>query len=197
MEINISGKHIDLGEALQTHVNGRLQEGIKKYIDRVNTVNVVFSKQGHLFRADIHANTGTHSHVAINSRGQNADVYNAFDEAAEKIEKQLRRYKRRLTDHHQRQSESAKFIAAVDYTLAPEAESAEESVEAAPAIIAEKAANIETLSVSEAVMRMDLADVPAIIFFNSANGRLNVVYRRGDGNISWLDPEAEGQKAAA
>lgn len=192
MEINISGKHVELGEALQKHIENRLHEGVKKYLDRVTQVHVVVTKEGHEFRADIHANTGTHEHVAINGRGQNEDVYSAFDHACEKIEKQLRRYKRRLTDHHAR--EVAGKMPAMDYVIRSNHEE-EDSTEDAPMIIAENAMHIETLSVSEAVMRMDLADIPAYMFYNSKNGRVNMVYRRADGNISWVDPERMEQAA--
>ena len=192
MEINVSGKHVELGEALQTHIDTRLHEGVKKYLDRVTQVHVVITKEGHEFRADIHANTGTHEHVVINGRGQNEDVYAAFDEACEKIEKQLRRYKRRLTDHHAR--EQMAKMPAMDYVIQADHEM-EDSTEDAPLIIAENAMHIEMLTVSEAVMRMDLADIPAYMFYNAKNGRVNMVYRRPDGNISWVDPERMEQAA--
>lgn len=191
MEINVSGKHVELGEALQAHIENRIHEGVKKYLDRVTQVHVVITKEGHEFRADIHANTGTHEHVEVNGRGQNDDVYAAFDTACEKIEKQLRRYKRRLKDHHAR--DVADKLPAMDYVIQPSQE--EEASDDAPMIIAENAMHIETLSVSEAVMRMDLADIPAYMFYNSKNGRVNMVYRRPDGNISWVDPERMEQAA--
>ncbi|MCI5049847.1 MAG: ribosome-associated translation inhibitor RaiA [Rickettsiales bacterium] len=190
MQINISGKNMDLGEAFQNHVEARLEEGISKYLDRVQIIEVVATKEGHLVRVDIHGNTGTHSQLMINSRAEAGDIYAAFDQAADKVEKQLRRYKRRITNHHKtRQSnEDVQLTQAKHYTLAPEAgEELEE--EAKPIIIAESPTNVETLTVSEAVMRMDLADLPALMFYNSAHGRVNVIYRRPDGNIAWVDPE--------
>jgi ribosomal subunit interface protein len=100
MKINITGKHMELGSAFQAHVEGRLHEGISKYLDRINQLDVVATKDANRVRVDIHANTGTNSHLTINAHGEAGEAYAAFDQAAEKIEKQLRRYKRRLTNHH-------------------------------------------------------------------------------------------------
>lgn len=188
MQIQISGRHVDLGDSFRTHAEGRLGEGVQKYLDRVTKVEVVVSKESHLFRVDIHGNTGTHSNIAVNSRASATDVYAAFDQASDRLEKQLRRYKRRLSDHHAGKVEARQYLAK-KYVLRPEEENAELAEQGAPAVIAEKATEVETLTVSEAVMQMDLRDLPALMFFNSAHGRLNVVYRRVDGNISWVDPE--------
>ena len=194
MNIMISGKHVDIGESLSSHIEQRLEDGVSKYLDRVVALNVVITKEAHLFRVDINGNTGTSSGLIIKSSAQAADVYACFDAAADKIEKQLRRYKRRLTNHHKQQgaavSEAAPSVKARKYVLEPEAE---HHTEDSPVVIAEKATDIEKLTVSQAVMKMDLADLPALMFFNSASGRINVVYRRTDGNISWVDPE---EKAA-
>ena len=100
MQITVSGKQVDVGESLRSHVETRLAEGVSKYLDRVTTVNVVISRESHLFRSDITVNPGTHSQITIKSRAESPDVYASFDAAAEKVQKQLRRYKRRLTNHH-------------------------------------------------------------------------------------------------
>ncbi|MCH2547561.1 MAG: ribosome-associated translation inhibitor RaiA [Alphaproteobacteria bacterium] len=199
MQIKVSGKQVDVGESLRTHVEERLSENIPKYLDRVTQCDVVISREAHQFRADIVLNTGTHSHLIVKGRADAVDAHTAFDGAAEKIEKQLRRYKRRLTDHHKSERHEPVNMGeaesrATKYVLASRNEE-EESNEEAPLIIAEKATSMETLTVSEAVMRMDLADLPALMFYNKANGRLNTVYRRTDGNISWVDPAQ--QEAAA
>lgn len=190
MQITVSGKQVDVGENLRAHIEKRIEDAIHKYLDRMVAVDVVISREAYLFRADIHGNTGTHSGVTIKSRGEGADAYIAFDAACDKIEKQLRRYKRRLTNHHrtQREAERAAFSpqTAKKYVLTGDA--GEQEVDA-PVIVAEKVTQLDSLTVGEAVMRMDLADLPALMFFNSGNGRLNVVYRRADGNISWLDPQ--------
>ena len=190
MNIMISGKHVDIGDSLSSHIEQRLEEGVTKYLDRVISLNVVVTKEAHLFRVDINGNTGTSSGLSIKSSASAGDVYACFDAAADKIEKQLRRYKRRLTNHHKQNhipEPSVSIVSGRKYVIKPENE--HEATEDAPIVIAEKATSIEKLSVSEAVMKMDLADLPALMFFNSASGRINVVYRRTDGNISWVDPE--------
>lgn len=193
MQLHISGRHVDLGESFQGHVEKRLGDGLSKYLDKVTHVDVVVSKQAHnKFQVDIHGNTGTHAGFTLKSQGSAAEIYAAFDEAAAKVEKQLRRYKRRLKGHHsvQKESSGASIRRAKKYVLQPEALDSELDEKGAPAIIAEKATELEHLSVSQAVMKMDLADLPALMFYNSGNGHLNVIYRRADGNISWVDPEA-------
>jgi ribosomal subunit interface protein len=187
MQLHISGRQVDLGESFQAHVEKRLNEGLNKYLDRINGVQVIVAKEPHhQFRVDIHGNTGTHSGLVLKSLGRAGEIYAAFDEAATKVEKQLRRYKRRLKDHHVRDKSDGR--AARKYILQPESHE-ELDEKGAPVVVAEKPTTIETLTVSEAVMKMDLADLPALMFFNSAHGGLNVVYRRADGNISWVDPD--------
>lgn len=190
MKIIISGKHIEIGESLRSHIEKRLEDGISKYLDRVVTLNVVITKEAHRFRTDINGNTGTSTGVVIKSTGASEDVYASFDIAAEKIEKQLRRYKRRLTNHHKISNAPVSDVPlpAKKYVLKDHEEEANDD---APLVIAEKPTSIETLTVSAAVMKMDLADLPALMFFNSANGRINIVYKRADGNISWVDPEGK------
>lgn len=191
MQISVSGKGVDVGESLRTHIEGQIEEHVKKYIDRVTSVQVVVSREAHLFRVDIVGNLGTHSGIVIRSRGLLEDVYAAFDEALERMSKQLRRYKRKLTNHHKNDSLPTPIIMkSKKYTLKPEVGEQEDNKHAG-LVIAEQHTDIETLTVSEAVMKMDLQDLPALMFFNSAHGRLNVVYRRNDGNISWVDPEGK------
>lgn len=198
MKISVSGKHMNVGDALRTHVEERLNAGISKYLDRATGADVVIAKgASHQFRCDIMINTGTHSGITAKASAEAGDVYAAFDLTADKVEKQLRRYKRRLTDHHKNRDAEAEItdlFSAKQYVIASDHE--KEAEEGSPLVIAEQATNIQTLSVSEAVMRMDLEELPVIVFCNRANGRLNVLYRRADGNISWLDPEQQGQVAA-
>jgi ribosomal subunit interface protein len=196
MNIVITGKHIDVGESLKAHIEERLQTTIAKYIDRINNVNVVISKQGHLFRVDITSNLGTHSGLTVQARRENVDAYVAFDEAAEKIGKQLRRYKRQITNHHGKNAEEvAQKFASKYYVICSDEE---KEVADNPLIIAEDASHIEHLTVSDAVMRLDLGELPALVFINQANDRVNMIYRRNDGNIGWIDPELhEVRKIAA
>jgi ribosomal subunit interface protein len=196
MQISVSGKGVDVGESLRTHIENQLEEHVTKYIDRVTSVQVVVSREAHLFRVDITGNLGTHSGLVVRSRGQVDDVYAAFDEALAKTSKQLRRYKRKLTNHHKNEGNGNNSnveplrTKAKKYTLTPDAGEHEDDKHAS-LVIAEKPTHIETLTVSEAVMKMDLQDLPALMFFNRAHGGLNVVYRRNDGNISWVDPEGK------
>lgn len=190
MQLHISGRHVDLGASFQEYVERRLHDGFNKYLDRIVSVDVVVSKQAHhQFRVDIHANTGTHSGTSIKSQGSASEIYAAFDDAATKAENQLRRYKQRLKNHHHAAEKEARAFAARKYVLQPEPHDSELDEKGTPVVVAEKSTNIEHLSVSEAVMKMDLADLPALMFFNAGSGRLNVIYRRVDGNISWVDPE--------
>lgn len=192
MKILISGKHVDIGESFHQHIESRIEEGITKYLDRVTSVSVVVTKEAYLFRVDINGNTGTSSGITIKSSATAEDVYACFDAAASKIEKQLRRYKRRLTNHHRPDHtphEEPVVVSARKFVLRQEEESHDDKDEA-HVIIAEQATSIERLTVSEAVMKMDLADLPALMFANSADGQINVVYRRTDGNISWVAPAA-------
>ncbi len=153
---------------------------------------MVFSRQGPMYRADCSVHVG--SGITLQSHGEAGEIYSSFDVAADRVEKRLRRYKRRLRGHPRSNPEEA--IAAQSYVIAPDTEVAEgvddegwqEGEENHPVIIAETATKIDSLTVGEAVMRMDLADLPALMFRNRAHGGLNVVYRRPDGNIGWIDP---------
>jgi ribosomal subunit interface protein len=194
MQLSIAGKQLDVGNALQGYVSDNLDKNVKKYFEHAVKADVVFSKQAHLFRADIMVNEGTGNHVIIKGSADSNDVYAAFDSALERISKQLRRYKRRIKDHHKPKlseldADKIQALKGVKYVLTPVPDE-EESLQDAPVIVAEKATTIETLSVAEAVMRMDLAQLPALLFINSQNGRTNVVYHRADGNISWVDSVA-------
>ena len=193
MQISVSGKGVEVGESLRKHVEAQIDEHVNKYIDRVTSVAVVVSREAHLFRVDITGNLGTHSGLVVRSRGENSDVYSAFDESLEKTSKQLRRYKRKITNHHKQDEEprpTSKRVSGVKYVLPPEAGEHDDDKHSG-IVIAEAPTEIRTMTVSEAVMKMDLQDLPALMFFNSAHGRLNVVYRRTDGNISWVDPESK------
>lgn len=191
MQIEVSGKGVDVGESLRNHIEKQVTEHVTKYIDRISNMNVVVSREGHSFRVDITGNLGTHAGMVVRSRGQLDDVYAAFDESLDKMSKQLRRYKRKLTNHHKHADEAipgAYSVQAKKYILPPEAGEHDDE-KSTGLVIAEKATHIETMTVSEAVMKMDLQELPALMFFNSSHGRLNVVYRRADGNISWVDPQ--------
>lgn len=189
MRYQISGKQMDVGEALQSHVQSELAETVEKYAQRPTEALVVFSRDAHEFvcEATIHLATG----LSATARGQTAEVYSAFEACREKMDKQLRRYKRRLRDHHRSRTEPVEFADASMYVLAAEQdEGASEPETLQPMIIAEMEARIPSLSVGEAVMQMELAGAPLLVFRNEKNGGVNVVHRREDGNVGWIDPTA-------
>lgn len=191
MRYQISGKQMDVGDALQTHVRSELAETVGKYAQRPTEALVVFSRDAHEYvcEATIHLATG----LSASARGQTSEVYAAFEACREKMDKQLRRYKRRLRDHHRSRIEPVEFADASMYVLAAEQdESASEPETLQPMIIAEMEARIPSLSVGEAVMQMELAGAPLLVFRNEKNGGVNVVHRREDGNVGWIDPTAAG-----
>ncbi len=184
MRIAVQGKQMDVGDSLRSHIEDALKSQTGKYFDKAVEGTATVSKDKHLFKSDITVHVGKEIHVQ--GRGTAEDAYAAVDESIERISKQLRRYKRRLRDHHR--EKDAVQSEAVPYTVfdGHEAEIAEEAI--GPAIVAEVDKKIHKLAVADAVMRMDLADLPVLVFRNSANGNVNVVYRREDGNIGWIDP---------
>ena len=187
MRYQISGKQINIGEALQTHVKSELSETVAKYAERPLDANVVFSKDASEFvcEAVVHLSTG----LTAQARGKSHEIYAAFDAARAKMEKQLRRYKRRLKDHHKDRSQPVELFGGSSYILASEAEGGESEPESLqPIIIAEMEAHIPSLTVGEAVMQMELAGAQVLVFRNEAKSGVNVVYRRDDGNIGWIDP---------
>jgi len=190
MEVSFKGRHVDIGDALKEHAESSLQNHVKKYFAHALDANVVFSKEGHGFRADISVHAGRG--MVMQGGGDAGDAYSAFDNALNRIAKQLRRYKRRLRSHH-KGPDTEETVLAQQYVIAPENEDREAEADDQPVVIAEMPHQIATLTVGEAVMRMDLADAPVIMFRNRANGGLNVVYRRTDGNVGWIDPSSTQQ----
>ncbi|MAU40953.1 MAG: ribosomal subunit interface protein [Kordiimonas sp.] len=190
MSIVVTGKQMDVGDALRTYVEDSLTDIVSKYFNQAFEGVVTFHKDRHLFQAECHIQLG-HG-VLLQSHGEADEVYVSFDDACAKIEKRLRRYKRRLTNHHRSKENGYDLLAAQSYVLAAEEENADEPAEDSnPIIVAEMETSIPEVTVSEAVMRMDLADTSTLMFRNSAHGRLNVIYRRPDGNIGWIDPKVE------
>ncbi|WP_295313412.1 ribosome-associated translation inhibitor RaiA [Roseobacter sp.] len=189
MRYQISGKQIDIGEALQIHVKEELGEAVKKYAERPTEAVVVFSRSGHEFvcEATVHLSTG----LTAQAKAHQNEIYSAFDACCEKMEKQLRRYKRRLKDHHKDRAEPVEIFGASSYILASDSDSEEsnEPETLQPMIVAEMETKIPSLSVGEAVMQMELAGAPVLVFRNEGKQGVNVVYRRDDGNIGWIDPE--------
>jgi ribosomal subunit interface protein len=196
MQLTVTGKQIEVGDALRAHVEASLDSILEKYFKTAIEAHVVVAKEAHLIRAEISLHIGRG--MVVNAGAAVGEVYAAFDAAAERVAKQLRRYKRRLRDHHAKFRDPAEVEErARDYVLAPVAEEADEADPAGgPAVIAEISAELPRLTVGEAVMRMDLADALVLLFRNRAHGELNLVYRRADGNIGWIDPELDPARQA-
>src|SRR5215831_8320752 len=186
MQLTVTGKQIEIGEALRSHAESSLSSILDKYFKTAIEAHIVVSREAHLNRAEISIHIGRG--IVVNARAAASEAYAAFDAAAERIAKQMRRYKRRLRDHHAQAREAFEVSEhARDYVLAPVAEEGEEG----PAVIAEMSTDVPSLTVGEAVMRMDLANAPVLLFRNRSHGELNIVYRRLDGNIGWIDPELD------
>jgi len=196
MQLSVSGKQLDVGDALKGHVSDGLSMAVAKYFDNAIEAHVVFSRVAHRIRADISVHVGRG--IIVQGHEESDDPYAAFDGATDRIAKRLRRYKSRLRDHHRR-AESA-LEPAHQYVLAPKGEddAAADGMDTnggdAPVIIAESSTEIQSVTVGEAVMMLDLADMPALMFRNAAHGGLNMIYRRPDGNIGWVDPRGTRER---
>jgi ribosomal subunit interface protein len=203
MKVKVMGAGIEIGQSLTQYVEENLEKTVTKYFDKAVGADVHFSKDGQMFKAIITVNEGVKNGITVKSDAEAGDVYGAFNEAAEKAAKQLRRYKRKIKNYRQQggglKSVEPNYdaIDATKYVLPPlaynvfeEMEKEEsEDLEQSSNVISEKTTAIEHLTVDEAIMKMDLTDLPALVFINKNNNRLNVVYHRKDGNISWIDPQ--------
>ena len=167
MEVSVKGKHVDVGDALRGHAESQLYNSVTKYFENALVSSVIFSREG--------------------SGANGNDAYCAFDGALSRIDKQLRRYKSRIRNHHHNGPNEDELLLAQYSIIASEVED-ELPEECEPTIVAELTHQIATLTVSEAVMRMDLAESRVMMFKNRAHGEFNVIYRRDDGNIGWIDP---------
>lgn len=195
MRVNVTGKQLDIGDALRSHVEDKLAAVVEKYFDRFIDAQVTIAVDGRMFRADLNVHVGTG--ITLQSHEEGGDAYAAFELALEKMDKRLRRYKRRARSHHDVAKTDFIDMAGQSYVLAPEEEQEVEPETLQPVIVAETSMSIPTVTVGEAVMRMDLGDLPVLMFHNRATGALNVVYRRNDGNIGWIEPEAAPAAAVA
>jgi ribosomal subunit interface protein len=186
MQIKITGKHIDIGDGLRQHIEARLQNFRERFFEGSVHGNVTLEKQRGRFLSDcsLHLATGLH----LQAHAENADPMACADAALSHLEKQLKKYKQRLKDHHRAPREVYEPREAMAYVIPHEEHLDEEPEHLHAPIIAENAAIIPQLSVGEAVMQLDISTTPFVLFHNTKEGRLNVVYRRPDGNIGWLDP---------
>jgi ribosomal subunit interface protein len=188
MQLSVKGQQIDVGTALRGHIEDSLERMLGKYFGDAIDARVTLSRTGQNFRAVVSAHVGRNIH--LEAHGEADQPYPAFDAAAERLSKRLRRHKQRLRDHHKEDPGDQEMLPAQQYILSGEADKDGEweQQEDQPVVVAEMATEIPGLTVSEAVMRMDLSGQPAMMFRNRAHGGLNMVYRRSDGNIGWIDP---------
>ena len=191
IQFSVTGKQMDVGDALRQHIEANVSGLVHKYFGHGIEGHAVISKEAHRYCVDLSVHIGRG--ILIQAHEKDTDPYQAADKAADNIAKRMRRYKQRLRNHHtsdkEHQAEQVSYQILASEPDWDESHTAE--VEALhPVVVAEMTTEIATLTVSEAVMRLDLAGLPALMFRNSAHGELNVVYRRTDGNIGWVDPSA-------
>lgn len=191
MTLRISGKNLDVGEALRIKAEARVVAALGKYYEGGVKGHVTVAKDGTGFKTDgvVHLSSG----ITLEASGVAHDPYASLDKMAERIEKRLRRYKRRLKDHSAAGNGRRSLLEMPSYVIAaPDLDVEEETVENGhhPAIVAESTRSLHELTVGDAVAELDMTGSPVVVFRNAGNGRVNVVYRRRDGNIGWVDPPA-------
>jgi ribosomal subunit interface protein len=205
MQIRVIGSNMEVGNALTEYVKENLAKAVAKYFEKAVNAEVHFSKDGHMFKSLIIVNEGVKGGIIVKGDSHAGDAHACFNEACQKTEKQLRRYKSKIKNYRRRTGGGLKAVEpnfkatdAMKYVLLPTSYNLFEEMEAEEndelkdslKVISEKTTEVEDLTVDEAIMKMDLADLPALVFINKQNKRLNVVYHRKDGNISWIDPQS-------
>lgn len=190
MQIKITGKNLDVGDALRAHIDERLRQLQQRYFEATVHGHVTVEKIRTGFHADctLHLATG----LILQAQGNGGDAHGGFDAAAQHLERQLKRYKQRIKDHQRNRREPVRVEEAANYVIsAANDDHAAEPADLNPVVIAESVRSVPELTVGEAVMQLDISSVPFVVFRNSGHGALNVVYRRHDGNIGWLDPRPQ------
>lgn len=188
MTFRISGKNLDIGEALRDRISERITEALTRYFDGGYSGHVTLTRDGFGFRTEctIHLD----SRITLEAEGLAPDAYASADQAAIRIEKRLRRYHRRLKEHRPELQHNS--VAAASYVIAaPEHDSPVESEDFTPVIVAESTTELKQLSVSAAVIELDMTGAPVLVFRHAAHGGINIVYRRPDGHFGWIDPPLE------
>jgi ribosomal subunit interface protein len=194
MPFRVSGKNIDIGDALRQRVSERIAEALVKYFAGGYSGHATVEKDGFGFRTEcaIHLDSG----ITLQSEASAADAYASADQAAIRIEKRLRRYKRRLKDRPAGRPEEPEEVAALSYVIeTPHDDAGDQGEDFNPVIIAESTTTLKRLSVSEAVIELDLTGMAVMVFRHAGHGRVNIVYRRSDGHIGWIDPPSTGPVA--
>ena len=188
MQIQVTGKQMDVGSAFGEHITSVVTDIVSKYFDDERaSAHVTIIKEGRTFTTEcaLHLDSG----MNLNSHFKDADAYTSFDEAVEKLDKRLRRYKRRLKNHHQSNLNPIKMMEVKDIIIAAHDDHLDEPSDLSPVIVAETTTKISELSVGEAVMQMDISDSSFLLFKNGGKEAINVVYRRNGGNIGWISPK--------
>lgn len=190
MGIQITGKNVEVGESYQTYVTDKIEFVVGKYVGEGLAGHVRLEKERGLFRTD--CSIQLRSGLTLQSHGEAADAYASADAAFEHLEKRIRRYKRRLTNHHRAGQSARKTngVNAPDYVVTGGNDDETLADSAAPVIVAETQRLIRELPVSEAVMELDVSQQSVVVFRNAGHGGLNIIYRRADGNIGWIDPKS-------
>lgn len=187
MPLRVSGKNLDIGESLRNHVMEKVESVIARYFDGKVTGHVVISPEGSAFRTDcsLHLSSG----MNLQSEGRAHEPYASFEQAADKIERRLRKYKKRLKEHASGHEAPAERREIANFVIEPPTDDHEEiEGEFAPVVVAEGTEKLKTLSVASAVSELDLTGAPVVVFQHATSSRVNIVYRRRDGAIGWLDP---------
>jgi len=195
MPFRVSGKNLDLGEALRERINARITQAVSKYFDGGYSGHVTLAKDGFGFRTEcaIHLD----SKITLHTEGMAPDAYASADQAALRIEKRLRRYHARLKEHRHERGDIGSFSSAATYVIeAPQSDDALDVESFTPVIIAESTTTLKRLSVSEAVTELDMTGAPILVFRHAVHGGINVVYRRPDGHFGWIDPAASSPRDA-
>lgn len=190
MKLVITGKNLDMGESLRSRIEERIATGVERLFDGSVKSQVVIEKQRGFFHCECTLNLPTG--LTLQAHGRGADAHTGFDEAASHLEHQLKRYKKRLRDHQQSRTEPVKAFAAASYVIAGSREEAPGTDSLSPTIIAETTADIPELTVGEAVLQLEISNLPFVLFRNRAAAGFNLVYRRHDGHIGWIDPGRAG-----
>jgi ribosomal subunit interface protein len=192
MTFRVSGKNLDVGDALRDRVSERIAEAMGKYFDGGYSGHVTLEREGFGFRTECAVHLD--SKITLHAEGMAADAYTSADQAATRIEKRLRRYHRRLKDHRPERLDGRDTVDAASYVIEapPDDESGADSDGFTPAIIAESTTVLKLLSVSDAVTELDMTGAPVVVFRHAAHGGINVVYRRRDGHFGWIDPRPPG-----
>ena len=186
MQYQISGIHIDIGDALQTHVTGELNNAISKYAERPTDAQIIFSKSGHEFVCDaiIHLSTG----LTAQAKASKVGIYDAFDACAEKVKKQLRRYKRKLKSHHKNRNQSVEFFDPASYMVEIKERQKDSSFGSEALIVAETITDFPLFSVKDAAVELEKSNLSFLLFKNEEDKGVNILFRRQDGNLGWVQP---------